>query len=89
MKLSYFGHSCFLVEIKGKKILFDPFISPNELAASIDVEKSMRIIFFSAMVMRIILLMPFPSPKDQVPNWLPIMKYMSGFRKKDSPTPTR
>lgn len=38
MKLSYFGHSCFLVEIKGKKILFDPFISANELAADIDVQ---------------------------------------------------
>lgn len=32
MKISYYGHSCFLVETKGKKILFDPFISPNELA---------------------------------------------------------
>lgn len=32
MKLTYYGHSCFAVEIKGKKILFDPFITPNELA---------------------------------------------------------
>lgn len=32
MKLTYFGHSCFLLEIKGTKILFDPFISGNELA---------------------------------------------------------
>ncbi len=32
MKFTYFGHSCFSVEIKGKKILFDPFISGNELA---------------------------------------------------------
>lgn len=37
MKLSFYGHSCFSVEIKGKKILFDPFISFNELAASIDI----------------------------------------------------
>jgi len=36
MKLTYFGHSCFLVEAKGKKILFDPFISPNELAKNIN-----------------------------------------------------
>lgn len=32
MKLTYYGHSCFQVEIKGKKILFDPFITYNELA---------------------------------------------------------
>lgn len=32
MKLSYYGHSCFLVEVAGKKLLFDPFISGNELA---------------------------------------------------------
>lgn len=31
MKITYAGHSCFLVETKGKKLLFDPFISPNEL----------------------------------------------------------
>jgi L-ascorbate metabolism protein UlaG (beta-lactamase superfamily) len=35
MKLTYYGHSCFLVEVQGKKILFDPFISPNELAKGI------------------------------------------------------
>jgi L-ascorbate metabolism protein UlaG (beta-lactamase superfamily) len=37
MKFTYYGHSCFAVEIKGKKILFDPFISQNELAKNIDV----------------------------------------------------
>ena len=37
MKLTYFGHSCFLVETNGKKILFDPFITPNDLAKSIDI----------------------------------------------------
>lgn len=31
MKLTYYGHACFLVETMGKKILFDPFISPNDL----------------------------------------------------------
>jgi L-ascorbate metabolism protein UlaG (beta-lactamase superfamily) len=35
MKLTYFGHSCFQVEIKGKKILFDPFITYNELAKDV------------------------------------------------------
>ncbi|MFN8284281.1 MAG: metal-dependent hydrolase [Chitinophagales bacterium] len=37
MKLTYFGHSCFLVETSGKKILFDPFITPNDLAKDIDI----------------------------------------------------
>ncbi len=38
MKFTYYGHSCFLVEVSGKKLLFDPFISGNELAAGkIDV----------------------------------------------------
>ena len=39
MKLTYFGHSCFLVEVNSKKILFDPFISSNELAKDIDISK--------------------------------------------------
>jgi L-ascorbate metabolism protein UlaG (beta-lactamase superfamily) len=37
MKLTYYGHSCFLVELQGKKVLFDPFITPNELAKAIDI----------------------------------------------------
>jgi L-ascorbate metabolism protein UlaG (beta-lactamase superfamily) len=37
MNITYFGHSCFGVEINGKHLLFDPFISPNELARGIDV----------------------------------------------------
>lgn len=37
MKAQYFGHSCYQVVINGKKILFDPFITPNELAKNIDV----------------------------------------------------
>ncbi|MCD6068053.1 MAG: metal-dependent hydrolase [Bacteroidetes bacterium] len=31
MQITYYGHSCFGVEVNGKKLLFDPFISPNEL----------------------------------------------------------
>jgi L-ascorbate metabolism protein UlaG (beta-lactamase superfamily) len=38
MKLTYFGHSCFAVETGGKTLLFDPFITPNELAKSVDVD---------------------------------------------------
>jgi L-ascorbate metabolism protein UlaG (beta-lactamase superfamily) len=39
MKLTYYGHSCFAVEIKGKKILFDPFITYNELAKDVKPEE--------------------------------------------------
>ncbi|HMT30029.1 MAG TPA: metal-dependent hydrolase [Bacteroidia bacterium] len=38
MKITYFGHSCFSVETGGKHLLFDPFISPNELAQGIRIE---------------------------------------------------
>ena len=37
MKLTYYGHSCFLVEVNGKRILFDPFITYNELASHIEI----------------------------------------------------
>lgn len=37
MKFTYYGHSCFTVELGGKKVLFDPFITPNELAKHIDI----------------------------------------------------
>ncbi len=36
MNITYYGHSCFGVEINGKNLLFDPFITPNELAKNID-----------------------------------------------------
>ena len=38
MKTTYYGQSCFGIEVKGKHLLFDPFISPNELASAIDVD---------------------------------------------------
>lgn len=37
MNITYYGHSCFGVEINGKNLLFDPFITPNELAKQVDV----------------------------------------------------
>ena len=37
IELTYFGHSSFLVEINEKKLLFDPFIRPNEKASNISV----------------------------------------------------
>jgi L-ascorbate metabolism protein UlaG (beta-lactamase superfamily) len=39
MNISYYGHSCFSVRAGGKTLLFDPFITPNELAKAIDVDK--------------------------------------------------
>lgn len=39
MKLTYYGHACWAVETKGKKLLFDPFITPNELASHIDINQ--------------------------------------------------
>lgn len=38
MKFTYYGHSCFTVEINGKHLLFDPFITGNELASKISPE---------------------------------------------------
>lgn len=37
MKLSFYGHASFSVEVTGKTILFDPFISPNPAAKDIDI----------------------------------------------------
>lgn len=38
MEVTYYGHACFSVEVDGKVLLFDPFISGNPLAAHIDVK---------------------------------------------------
>ena len=38
MRFTYYGQSCFLIEISGKKLLFDPFISGNPLAKDIDLQ---------------------------------------------------
>ena len=35
----YYGHSCFAAEIKGKHLLFDPFIAENPLAKTVDIKK--------------------------------------------------
>lgn len=39
MKITYYGHSCFGVQIKGKHLLFDPFIMPNPLASHIKIDE--------------------------------------------------
>ena len=36
MKVTYYGHSCFATQVAGKVLLFDPFITGNELAKAID-----------------------------------------------------
>jgi L-ascorbate metabolism protein UlaG (beta-lactamase superfamily) len=41
MKFTFYGHAAFELETGGKKLLFDPFISPNELAKHIDVNSLM------------------------------------------------
>lgn len=37
MNFTYYGQSCFAVAAGGKQLLFDPFITPNELAKHIDI----------------------------------------------------
>ncbi len=37
MKITYYGHACFGVEVAGKHLLFDPFVKHNPLAKHIDV----------------------------------------------------
>lgn len=39
MKIIYYGHACFGVEIKEINLLFDPFISPNSLASNIAINE--------------------------------------------------
>lgn len=37
MQFTYYGHSCFSIRVNGKILLFDPFITGNELATAIDI----------------------------------------------------
>jgi L-ascorbate metabolism protein UlaG (beta-lactamase superfamily) len=39
MEFTYYGHSCFSVRAGGRTLLFDPFITPNELASAINVDQ--------------------------------------------------
>lgn len=39
MKVTYYGHSCFSVEVNGLNLLFDPFITGNPAAKDIDISK--------------------------------------------------
>jgi L-ascorbate metabolism protein UlaG (beta-lactamase superfamily) len=39
MKVTYYGHSCFAAQVGNRTLLFDPFITGNELAKGVDVKK--------------------------------------------------
>ena len=38
MKITYLGHAALAIEVAGKQLIVDPFISPNPLAKDIDIE---------------------------------------------------
>jgi L-ascorbate metabolism protein UlaG (beta-lactamase superfamily) len=38
MQVTYYGHSCFAAQVAGRNLLFDPFITGNELAKGIDIK---------------------------------------------------
>ena len=38
MKATYYGQSTFMIETGGKRLLFDPFITPNPMAKDIDID---------------------------------------------------
>ena len=38
MKVTYYGHACFSAVVRGKTLLFDPFITDNPLAKAVDVK---------------------------------------------------
>lgn len=39
MEIKYYGHSCFSIQSSGYTLLFDPFITPNELAKEVKIEE--------------------------------------------------
>jgi L-ascorbate metabolism protein UlaG (beta-lactamase superfamily) len=39
MKITYYGHSCLGIEVAGKHLLIDPFISGNEYASHINIDE--------------------------------------------------
>ncbi|NBU81033.1 MAG: metal-dependent hydrolase [Flavobacteriaceae bacterium] len=39
MKITFYGHACIGIEVSGKYILVDPFITANEKAAHIDINE--------------------------------------------------
>jgi len=39
MRVTYYGHACFGAQVGGRALLFDPFITANELAKDIDLQR--------------------------------------------------
>ena len=39
MKVTYYGHACFSIQVANHSLLFDPFITGNELAKDVDVKR--------------------------------------------------
>lgn len=39
MKVTYYGHASFSIELGNTTLFFDPFISPNELAKEVDISQ--------------------------------------------------
>lgn len=39
MRITYYGHACFGVVVNGKNLLFDPYITGNALAKSININE--------------------------------------------------
>jgi L-ascorbate metabolism protein UlaG (beta-lactamase superfamily) len=39
MKITYYGHACFGAQVAGRALLFDPFITGNEMAKGIDIAR--------------------------------------------------
>ena len=39
MRVTYYGHACFAVQVTNRTLLFDPFITGNELASHIKVNE--------------------------------------------------
>lgn len=39
MKVTYYGHACFAAQVSNRTLLFDPFITGNELARALDVKQ--------------------------------------------------
>jgi len=39
MKITFYGHACFGIEVNGINLIIDPFIRPNKLAEKIDIDE--------------------------------------------------
>lgn len=39
MQVTHYGHASFRIEVDGKGLVFDPFITPNELASGVDLSQ--------------------------------------------------